>query len=157
MTFIYFVYFQEALRRVNEQLEATRQAEKLQSQVSLCLERLHAIADDGERTLVDSDAAPLNYRELADLCEKELIDARNLQQQLTPDLVIHLQSAIDRVTSISHRLADRWSLWQQFVVARDNANMELDSLRKPLNAIEQKPLRPLTDAIADLDTLKVIF
>jgi chromosome segregation ATPase len=149
--------FQVALARANDKLDASRRMDDWKLQVLACVQRLDSVADNGEQTLADSDATPLSYQQLSDVCNQELTDAHQLLHQIDqiPDLSVRLQSSIDRVEPIAHRLADRWSIWQQFVVARDNANVQLDTLRKPLIAVEQKPLRSLADAIVDLDALKI--
>ena len=72
----------------------------------------------------------------------------------TPDAeVVNLQETVSEAQPVHQALATRAAVWEQFVKERDNANIQLDNARKPLDEIEAKGLRSLPEAQQDLEAL----
>ena len=74
----------------------------------------------------------------------------------TPDAeVVNLQETVSEAQPVHQALATRAAVWEQFVKERDNANIQLDNARKPLDEVEAKAIRSLSEASDDLNLLKV--
>jgi hypothetical protein len=71
------------------------------------------------------------------------------------ELMNELEVLTAEATPRQRTLEQRWSAWQQFVLERDAATVQLDALRRPLESMNSKPPVPLADARQDLDALKV--
>lgn len=72
----------------------------------------------------------------------------------TPDAeVASLQETVSEAQPVHQALATRSAVWDQFIKERDNANVQLDNGRKPLDEIEAKGLRSLSEAQQDLEVL----
>lgn len=154
------------IEAANDHLKTVRENLQQRHNAALDLERLHGdiarasnelagLTEQGRRTLNDAAVIPQTYSNLAAQLYEAINAALNLvaEAPTTDAEVLNLQETISEAQPVHQALATRAAVWEQFVRERDNANVQLDSARRPLDEIETKGLRPLGEAQQDLEAL----
>jgi DNA repair exonuclease SbcCD ATPase subunit len=158
--------FQNAEQQLRTKLNDVQEASAAIIEARTCADALRALLVQATHTLQDAEAIPNSYRTLAadiaqalPTAEAQLAALRDLHARSpstgVSDLMVELDALTAEATPRQRTLEQRWSTWQQFVLERDAATVQLDTLRRPLESMNSKPPVPLADARQDLDVLKV--
>ena len=117
--------------------------------------RLVQLVNDADRLLGDAEGVPAQYRpsaeELTSECKKAVELLRNAPKNHPS--VESLETALSSAENMIPILEERANNWDEFVKVRDEADVELDKLRKPLDDVLAKPRRTINDAKVDFDVI----
>ncbi|VDM70621.1 unnamed protein product, partial [Strongylus vulgaris] len=117
--------------------------------------RLVQLVNDANRLLGDAEGVPAQYRptaeELADECKKAVTLLQDAPK--SHPSVQALEAVLSPAESMVPVLQERANNWDAFVRIRDEADIELDKLRKPLDEVLAKPRRSTNDAKKDFDVI----
>lgn len=95
-------------------------------------------------------ALPKNYEQLALRIDQAISEAQEFFLNNE-----NLLSTISTATTLADNLKNRFNNWLIFVEQKNIANQQLDLARKPMQKLENKPIRSLQEAKRDLDDLNV--
>lgn len=151
----------EHLRTVRENIQASIQkaldSEKLRARAGLLNNDLANLTEQGRRTLNDAAVIPQTYTNLADQLYEAINNAMVVITETAPaepaSEVVTLQETVAEAQPVHQALATRAAIWEQFVKERENANVQLDDARRPLDEIEAKGPRTLPEAQQDLEAV----
>ncbi|KAK5966707.1 hypothetical protein GCK32_018358, partial [Trichostrongylus colubriformis] len=117
--------------------------------------RLVQLVNDADRLLGDAEGVPAQYRPSAEELTKECKKAVELLQNAPKShpSVESLETALSSAENMIPVLEERANNWDEFVKVRDEADVELDKLRQPLDAVLSKPRRTINDAKVDFDVI----
>ncbi|PIO57631.1 hypothetical protein TELCIR_20950, partial [Teladorsagia circumcincta] len=131
--------------------------EALREAIAPVSNRLAQLVNDADRLLGDAEGVPAQYRpsaeELSSECKKAVELLRNAPK--THPSVETLEIALSSAENMIPVLEDRANNWDEFVKVRDEADVELDKLRQPLDEVLAKPRRTINDAKLDFDVISV--
>lgn len=119
--------------------------------------RLVQLVNDADRLIGDAEGAPTQYRpsaeELSNECKKAVEILRDAPK--THPSVESLETALTAAENMIPVLEERANYWDEFVKVRDEADVELDKLRQPLEEVIAKPRRTVNDAKHDFDVISL--
>ncbi|KAK6031321.1 hypothetical protein OSTOST_02532, partial [Ostertagia ostertagi] len=129
--------------------------EALRDAIAPVTNRLAQLVNDADRLLGDAEGVPAQYRpsaeELSNECKKAVELLRNAPK--THPSVETLETALSSAENMIPVLEERANNWDEFVKVRDEADVELDKLRQPLDEVLAKPRRTINDAKLDFDVI----
>ncbi|TKR92602.1 hypothetical protein L596_007225 [Steinernema carpocapsae] len=145
----------DAEKQLRDKLDSERQ----DAEAKRLLDDLAALMDRARQTLTDASALPTLYESLGKELEDATANASKTIEDIEPSKrdsgnVSQLLGQLPKASTLAEQINKRFAAWLDFVRERDNANVELDNLREPLDRIEEAPLRNLSEALKDLDELK---
>ena len=157
---------QDTEQQLRTKLNDVQEASAAINEARTCADALRALLVQAAQTLQDAEAIPNSYRALAaeiaqalPTAEAQLAALRDLHARSpstgVSELMVELEALTAEATPRQRTLEQRWSAWQQFVLERDAATVQLDALRRPLESMNSKPPVALAVAREDLDALKV--
>lgn len=129
--------------------------EQLRGAVDPVSSRLVQLVADANRLLGDPEGVPAQYRPSAEDLVGECKKAVTILQDAPKShpSVQALEAALSTAETMVPILEERANNWDAFVRVRDEADIELDKLRRPLDEVLQKPRRPISDAKKDFDVI----
>lgn len=147
--------FQQRRDDIEEEIARRAADESLRDAITPVSSRLVQLVNDADRLMGDAEGVPAQYRP----CAGELVDESKKAVALLQDApkshpsVQALEVALASAEQIIPVLEDRANNWDEFVRVRDEADVELDKLRKPLDEVLAKPRRTINDAKQDFDVI----
>jgi DNA repair exonuclease SbcCD ATPase subunit len=142
-----------AYEKAVQQVELQKAAELLKNNVNRANSDLVSLIDQAHRLLSDAAAIPQSYEVLANQIKSAVEEAQLLaSEDPTADT---LQANILEANAAQAKLDGRWQTWLKFVNERNIANAQLDTARSALQRTENKAVRSLDEAQADLADLIV--
>ena len=129
--------------------------ESLRDAIAPVSSRLVQLVNDADRLLGDAEGVPAQYRPTAEDLVEESKKAVTLLQDAPKShpSVQALEAALSAAEKMIPVLEERANNWDSFVRIRDEADIELDKLRKPLDEVLAKPRRSTNDAKKDFDKI----
>lgn len=139
-------------RSLVEQLMKRWKTRSLQCRLVLCSSSMKA-----DRLLGDAEGVPAQYRPSAEELTKECKKAVEILRDAPKahPSVESLETALSAAENMIPVLEERANNWDEFVRVRDEADVELDKLRQPLDEVLAKPRRPISEAKHDFDVISV--
>uniref|UniRef100_A0A183VG65 KASH domain-containing protein n=1 Tax=Toxocara canis TaxID=6265 RepID=A0A183VG65_TOXCA len=150
-------------RRLEEDLESARKQlahmvakEKMLGDVEHLADELATLIAETNNLLSDAEAIPNMYASTADAFVAPLQRTHELLETVPKDEphFDKLSNLVDEAKNLHSQLLQRADAWREFVIERDTATDQLEMMRKPLDDIENQPLRSADQVLLDLDTLK---
>ncbi|PIO68081.1 hypothetical protein TELCIR_10147 [Teladorsagia circumcincta] len=145
----------ELLKKLEAEIAQRTADEALRDAIAPVSNRLAQLVNDADRLLGDAEGVPAQYRpsaeELSNECKKAVELLRNAPK--THPSVETLETALSSAENMIPVLEDRANNWDEFVKVRDEADVELDKLRQPLDEVLAKPRRTINDAKLDFDVI----
>ncbi|WKX89771.1 hypothetical protein Q1695_008985 [Nippostrongylus brasiliensis] len=142
---------------VDEEIARRAADETLKHTITPVSTRLVQLVNDADRLIEDAEGAPTQYRpsaeELSNECKKAVEILRDAPK--THPSVESLETALTAAENMIPVLEERANYWDEFVKVRDEADVELDKLRQPLEEVIAKPRRTVNDAKHDFDVISL--
>lgn len=119
------------------------------------LSRLEDLNQQSSYLLENGTLNPSEINEFSALTLDALQDARPMIDQLNDEGIIpNLRAAINKAEQNKYALDELWKCWQPIRKQLDQVSTKQDDLDK---LADLQGLRPVNEAKANLDSLKVIF
>ncbi|KHN71615.1 Nuclear anchorage protein 1 [Toxocara canis] len=130
--------------------------EKMLGDVEHLADELATLIAETNNLLSDAEAIPNMYASTADAFVAPLQRTHELLETVPKDEphFDKLSNLVDEAKNLHSQLLQRADAWREFVIERDTATDQLEMMRKPLDDIENQPLRSADQVLLDLDTLK---
>ncbi|GMT26325.1 hypothetical protein PFISCL1PPCAC_17622, partial [Pristionchus fissidentatus] len=140
-------------------LKDARDQDKLAADLAKVDSRLAPLVEEAARLLADPDAIPSVYDSIAKDLKAATDEARPIVDSARASKdAKKLANAIKKSDKLSPMLEDRFKNWNEFVVARDAGNSQMDKFEEELQKKERADAAlPLDEAVKLMTDLEVTY